>query len=395
MSSIKVGAHIDLRTGNFSDAWLDGQIGPDFGSFQIRRVYNSKSTWPGLMGYGWCSSLESKLKISSQRVKLAVCDNQEIPFELSEDKQLFWNAQYGKIKKIPNGFSWMTPEGSTEIYDQKGRFTALTVGDQVHIFIRNDKDLIEKIQNQNTGKTVNLKYNEEQTRITKIVLLDKPIEYVYEQDRLKSVKNFWGNQYFYKYDQSANLTQILYPDKTMDEMSYEENFGNIVAFKPRRGCSERITYVRKAATVETRLQKNCAGVLTDVSAGSINTAVPTPVDRPRKNLFVNRYVYNAQGRLISISNEKFFVKNDNQERIKSARLTNSKDELVINYLAQSRKIASIGLKGQPAIEIRYHADGNVMKYISKLPQKSQDKIWDLYSLLVQSLAPAKGYNESN
>lgn len=393
-SPAKVCAHINVRTGNFSDAWLDGQIGPDFGSFQIRRVYNSKSIWPGLMGYGWCSSLESTLQITPQTLNLIICDNQQIPFEISKNKQFFNNVQYGKINKIHEAYSWATPEGTIQIYDHKGRFMALTVGEHVYTFVRNEKGLVEKIQNKNSGQILNIKYNEDLTRITKVLLLDKPIEYFYEQDRLKSVKNFWGNQYFYNYDQSGNLTQIIYPDKTMDEMSYEESFGNIVKFKPRRGCSERLFYARRASSLETKIERNCNGAKTEKSLVSNKADDDSLGKGSKRNFFVNRYVYDKKGKMVTISNEKFFVKNDNQERIKSARLKESKDELVIKYVSESRKIASIGFKDHPRIEIVYHSDGNVMKYISKLSQKNQDKIWDLYSQLIQSLNPA-GSDESN
>ncbi len=433
-------AVVDLKTGNFSDSWVDGQAGQDFRAFQIRRVYNSKSTWDGVFGLGWCGSIELKLKIEGKKLSVTSCDNRNMEF--ISGKSGFTNSKFGTITKSGSEFKWEAGDGFVYKFNATGDFEALKAADAVIIFSRGSSGLVEKIMNQTTGENLSLVYGADRRHVEKIIGGKVPIEYEYQNALLKKVRNGWGNSYTYNYDDNNNLNQISYPDKTSDEIEYEKAFGKVISFKPRTGCAQKISYEKLNNSHTAKVTRDCqgrvseekvffAGITTKMDGyfeerdqngavtflqdkNSVNFAALDSLfkyDRgAMQTLFYGKdarkpsavtlasgateqtyaYTYNSAGALVRVSGNKFAANLswDKLNRLIVAKFIKS-NELRINYWGGSNKIASIAVKGFPPVKIKYHADGNVMKLETTANKKVQARIWDLHDKLLQALNPIR------
>lgn len=413
--SLNATARIDVATGNFSDSWVDGQIGPDFSGYQIRRIYNSKSNWDGVFGRGWCATFEVSLSFKKQ-VIMNTCDNREINFEPDGGKNSFSNMNFGQIFKDTNGYHWLN-NGQLVNFSNEGRLTAIkNKTNSITFFYTNER--LEKILEDTTGASASFLYSADKSRIEKIVGLKQPIEYSYTKDLLTSLKNSWGSKYTYAYDEASNLIRTDYPDKTYEQMSYEKKTGSILSFRSRQGCEEKLNY--KSGT---QVQLTCDGETSPVEKEETDFQVMNSSDNllrlfwkdgqvvdllynrnPRRpseaivGLFETKkkisYLYNHRGNLSEIRDDDVVVKLNPDElgraREMSIKNKKSKLNLVISYLGKSSKPQSIGVKGKPAITLNYHSDGNIKDIATSLSDTEQAKVWSSYTKVVDLIKPLMG-----
>src|ERR1700685_3388371 len=65
---------VDLKTANYSDAWVDMSLPGTGYDLKVERAYNSRTLYNGLFGFGWCSDFETSLEITPEgNIKLTEC----------------------------------------------------------------------------------------------------------------------------------------------------------------------------------------------------------------------------------------------------------------------------------------------------------------------------------
>ncbi len=302
--STNVLAFVDMKNANFSDSWIDYRSNGTGYQLKIQRTYNSRSTYDGLFGFGWCSDIETRLEImpdSSLKViecgggqEVSFINNKKLKgFELSkyikklvalskqvnprlkkpylkrlkkdlEDNQYLREALAKKLGikgRIENNSTFFARGRGGEKIVFKGGFYTRTLSDGnfqkfnssgklVSLFDRNSNylRLLYNKKNQlmqmsdNNGKRLDFKYNLN-NKITKIKTPEKNIlKYFYLGQDLSKVINAWKVPYLYKYDSLHNLTEIVFSDKSSKKISYNKDKDLVVGFRNRNSCEESYVY---------------------------------------------------------------------------------------------------------------------------------------------------------
>ncbi len=54
---------VDMKNANYSESWLDLNVAGVGFDLQVRRMYNSRSLFSGMFGFGWCADFETRLSV--------------------------------------------------------------------------------------------------------------------------------------------------------------------------------------------------------------------------------------------------------------------------------------------------------------------------------------------
>ncbi|MFK8136823.1 MAG: DUF6531 domain-containing protein [Bdellovibrionales bacterium] len=300
--SLEVFAVVDMKNANFTDNWVDYKQKSKGFNLDLERTYNSRTLHNGILGFGWCTSLETKLQTyATGNIKVQVCGagqetffypkgfkkadlnkivqtifkahkkagnglnkKQEKQFlaDLQADPKMRANLaeQYRlnfKIKKgqvlvaDTRGLDSLKFDGKQyirtradnikEFYDIKGRLVRLLDTNKNTLTYSYRGNKLVQIKDR-SGLQINFKYgsNDKISQITGPKGLK--VTYRYKGSDLVFVENAWGNKYSYTYDDLHNLTKITYPDKTTREVKYDKNKDWVIGFKDRKNCTEDYKY---------------------------------------------------------------------------------------------------------------------------------------------------------
>lgn len=302
-------ALVDMRNANYSDSWLDLNISGLGYNFRVNRTYNSRSIFVGMFGFGWCSDFETVIeKLPEGRLKLTECGaGQEITYtptkfhqaaldklteeiiahykkknpqaspetiqtlrqqvrgnnyvrsEWAKDAGLdkkFANLQKGMVftadgmsieKIIFDGVSYtrQLADGSSQRFNAEGKLTALYDKNGNYLKFTYNGAVLKDITD-NTGKRLTFTFYPNR-RVKEIVGPGNiRAEYKYKGENLVEVVNMWKNKYTYEYDDTHNLTKIVYPDNTFKALTYNQKKDWVTSFTERANegvtCSEYYTY---------------------------------------------------------------------------------------------------------------------------------------------------------
>lgn len=294
---------VDLKNSNFADSWVDYKTEGTGYQLKVQRTYNSRSTYDGLFGFGWCTDFETRLEIMPDNtLKIIECGGgMEISYvsgksltgkdlenhinkiiSLSrkvnprlkknyikrlkkdlEDNQYLREALAKKLGikgKIENGSTFYArgrggekleykdgvykrtmSDGTYQKYDGNGRLEALYDRNSNFLkFLYQGTKLVQVVDNE--GRRLTFKYAPNDKIKTVIAPGSERAEYTYSGHDLKSVKNAWNMTYSYSYDKLHNLTKIVYPDKTYKEIVYNPDKDLVLSLQDRNKCVEKYEY---------------------------------------------------------------------------------------------------------------------------------------------------------
>ncbi len=300
-----VGAHalVDMQNANFTETWVDLEI-PDTGyNLKVERAYNSRTLHNGLFGFGWCSNFETSLEILADgRVKRVECGaGQEIVYApksfrksdvnegitaivnatkkerpkmsardlkaLTEKLKIdtvFRDREAARLKiqsKVKDGTIFFAEgnstdkiilrkgqyvrdltDGSSERYDSNGQLVYLYDKNQNYLKLDYTNKRLSSMSTS-SGKRLSFQY----TPNGKIKTIRGPskmtIDYKYEKlNDLAEVRNGKGQRTRYEYDALHNMTKIVYPDKTVKTLKYNQDKDWVTQLVDRNGCVEDYNY---------------------------------------------------------------------------------------------------------------------------------------------------------
>lgn len=298
-------ATIDMKNGNYTDTFIDGQVTGSGYSLKVQRTYNSRSIFNGMFGFGWCSDLETSLdKTPESTLKLQECGaGQEITFhpqgaagtsvsktidaivayykktnpnsgegsiETLKDQLLNdialrtrWAKQAGlkeaplskgsvfvsdnlEVEKIEfdgNQYTRTLADGASQRFNAQGKLTALYDKNGNFLKLAYANDTLKDVVD-NTGKKLTFSFYP--TKRVKDITgpSNMKLEYKYKGEDLQQVKNMWKNTYSYDYDDSHNLTKITFPDETFKALAYNQKNDWVTSFTDRalNGVACKETY---------------------------------------------------------------------------------------------------------------------------------------------------------
>lgn len=296
-------ALVDMRNGNFVDTAIDMRVPGSGYDLQVQRVYNSRTLFNGIFGFGHCLEFETKIEITPENtIRLTECGggqeviyshkdfdknmiagtiktimnevrtrnktasrefldkletdlrtNEVLRREFTRELQLSGKVKAGvqyladgrkneNITMTGSTYKRMLADGTYEVFDAKGRMTAKHDRNGNFLKINYDKDLIISVVDNN-GRQLNFSYNPKNRKITEIKGPSGLVaKYTIDGQNLTAVTNAWNNTYKFTYDELHNMTKISFPDKTSKALTYDKERDWVMSFKDRRDCQEKYEY---------------------------------------------------------------------------------------------------------------------------------------------------------
>ncbi|MES2855661.1 MAG: DUF6531 domain-containing protein [Bdellovibrionota bacterium] len=290
----KGSAIVDMKNANYADSWLDLALTGSGYALRVERYYNSRSTFSGIFGYGWCSDFETNIeKTPEGRLKLIECGaGQEILYrpakfddkniartidtlvahyrkttpganaageatlrtQLGDSAELrgIWAKHAGlnlpevkkdtvyaaenlEVEKLTfDGTNYIRTlaDGTSQRFDGNGRLVAKFDKNGNSLKFTYGNDTLKEVVD-NTGRKLSFTFypNKRVKDITGPGGVK--VEYKFKGEDNVEVKNMWKNKYTYQYDENHNLTRIDFPDNTFKNLTYNQKNDWVTSFTDR------------------------------------------------------------------------------------------------------------------------------------------------------------------
>jgi YD repeat-containing protein len=296
-------AFVDLKNSNFADSWIDYRSQGTGYQLRVQRTYNSRSTYDGLFGFGWCSDFETRVEITpSNSLKVIECgggmeityvsgkplkgkelsdhiekiismskqvnprlqkdyikrlrkdleDNQYLREELAkklgikgkvENKSVYFARGRGgeRIEFVEDFYKRTLSDGTYQKFDSKGRLLSFYDRNSNYLNLTYSKDKLIQVVDNN-GRRLGFSYAEND-KVSQITAPGgKKIRYTYRGHDLIQVNNAWKMAYNYSYDKLHNLIEITYPDKSFKKITYNPDKDLVLSLQDRNKCIENYEY---------------------------------------------------------------------------------------------------------------------------------------------------------
>lgn len=287
-------AVVDMKNANYSESWIDVTVPGSGMDFKIQRHYNSRSTFSGMFGYGWCSDFETTLERTPEGgLKLQECGaGQEISYQPARSdgkgvdvtiKQIMeyarknnrtatpqyfttlqlqlqenaglrqrwaveaklripeakkgsvYEASTLEVEKIVYDGTYFTrtlTDGTLQKFDKDGRLVFVYDKNGNFVKMAYNGGLLRELVDNNARKlSLNYSTNKKITAITGPGQIKA--EYIFRGEDLVEVRNMWKNKYSYQYDDLHNLLRVDFPDKTHLALTYNKNNDWVTSFTER------------------------------------------------------------------------------------------------------------------------------------------------------------------
>lgn len=301
--SYNASAFVDLKNSNFADSWIDYRTQGTGYQLRVQRTYNSRSTFDGMFGFGWCSDFETRVEITpSNGIKVVECgggmeityvsgsplkgkeldahiekiismskqvnarltkeyikrlrkdlkENQYLREELAkrlgikgkvENKSTYYARGRGgeRIEYLEGAYKRTLADGTYQKFDSKGRLLSFYDRNLNYLKFSYTKGKLLQVVDNN-GRRLGFSYAEND----KVSQITAPggykVRYAYNGHDLIQVKNAWKMTYNYAYDKLHNLVRISYPDKTFKQIKYNPDKDLVLSLQDRNKCVEKYAY---------------------------------------------------------------------------------------------------------------------------------------------------------
>jgi YD repeat-containing protein len=312
---------VDMKSANYTETWTD----IEWGSIKMTRTYNSRSSFDGMTGYGWCTDFETNLEVShSGQLKVTECERGETIYtikgydsqgavdqsvqailmeaknrrrDLSEQylatleeelknnmsmreefSKRFGFRQYPR----PNSIYYSSAgtitfdrqqyvrkqDGTMEIFDLMGRLISKEVSGESMRIKRENNRIVKVIYGD--GSYLSFSYDEISGKVRSVTdSVGHASEYKFLGQDLSDSKDAIGQHFKYAYDDAHNLIRIDYPDGTHKELTYDKAKDWATSFTNRKDCTETYSYKTDDADPKNHftstVQKVCNGKVTNNS----------------------------------------------------------------------------------------------------------------------------------
>jgi YD repeat-containing protein len=287
-------AVVDMKNANYSDSWMDLQFTGTGYALKVQRFYNSRSTFSGIFGFGWCSEFESNIEITPEgRLSLLECGaGQETVYspskydakaqtklidelvahyrkstpgatdqgantlreQLAQSTEL--RAEWAKHAGLPTpdakkgtvytadnlevdkilfdgtSYTRSLADGTSQKFNSSGHLTMIADKNGNNLKFTYKGDTLSEVID-NTGKKLTFTFAQNK-RVKEITGPGgAKAEYKFKGEDLLEVKNMWKNKYTYDYDETHNLTKINFPDGTFKALTYNQKMDWVTSFTDR------------------------------------------------------------------------------------------------------------------------------------------------------------------
>ncbi len=294
---------VDIRSAGYSKTFIDFKTETPGFTLKVERTYNSRSLFNGLFGFGWCSNFETKLEVlPDNSLKVAECGGgvevfyypknrkeniglqvnlilqavkksrtmknpkslKQLEKDLVQSQTL--RADFMRALKIKgrakkgevyyangksnefivvqnNNYKRHLPNGVSEIFNSKGQLKRAfdKFGNSMDIFWQATSVRVM----DNRGNQLQLNLDSRTKKVVSVTFRGKKVaSYKHKNENLIRISNSYKEKFSHSYDGFHNLTKTVYPDKTVESLSYNEDKDWVVKFNDRRSCEENYNYAK-------------------------------------------------------------------------------------------------------------------------------------------------------
>ncbi|MFV3407883.1 DUF6531 domain-containing protein [Bdellovibrio bacteriovorus] len=260
-------ALVDTSTGSFMHSWIDFDgKGLDL-RVKLERTYNSRSTFKGWFGYGWCTDLETILINHEDAITIRHCgDGQEHEYKKMGSDYRSTTGGPGTIRKAGDVFQRVFTDGTIETFNSHGKLQEVKKNGDFVALKYNERGLPKELVDS-SGRVVTIEATPTgfvQTITFKNKGAKAPTQvvgkYEYQGENLVSATNFWGNTYKYSYEKNNNMKKAIWPNGKEILLSYNSNDW-VLALKGTDICAEDYSYKvdqsKKPPRYAVKVTKKC------------------------------------------------------------------------------------------------------------------------------------------
>ena len=215
---------INVLNGNLLLAYQDLFISARGFPLEVSRSYNSRSTTRGIFGYGWWSSLDSRLEqVSNGSIQISEWDGSSKTYTPAssaqkELKERIYRPTFPSIHYVqqnPDGtFSRFFGGGKKEVYSRLGRLVKKEDAFRNGLLYEYDRNEARLLSVSDTsGRKIGLTYTSAGLLHKLVDPLNRTLTYDYDTGgNLIRVTGFAGEVISFSYDRDHNLEVITFPD---------------------------------------------------------------------------------------------------------------------------------------------------------------------------------------
>jgi hypothetical protein len=360
----KVQSFVQIETGKVVQEVLDLELSDGHSLFSINRKYIHGGKNKSLLGSSWCFDFEEEVRREEGGYRLITCGKaSETLFKKQKKFYVFENenleiSRDGKIER--------TTDSEIINYDENGKMTSRAPLSNNNAVVKYFYDNQGKISKITYLDRYEIEFNfDKNDKLASISTKGKRIAaYSVIEENLVSVKNGFGDQFNYDYNDLGYLNHIKYPGDLEEQFSYNKKTKLIDQQITTEGCTRDFDYkVMPRGALDLKLVDSCLK------------------DRPLRVSFSdsvkNKKTKTARKKKPSKQGQVIFVKRDDQKRI--YKIEDPKKTWVIKYKDENNKIASIKEITKKTNKAKVYKAKYKNGQIAELSEKGKSKLKFVYS----------------
>lgn len=265
-------AVVDMRNGNYSERFTD--INLTGGSFDLKvtRIYNSRTSFDGMFGHGWCSDFETKVELlPDDTIKLTECGAGEeliyrpaagVASPQTAKRYLAHGQDYNNIVLVDGQFVRSTSCRVTEVFDRDGQRIRLKDANGNSIRYDYEQGRVVKAS-RNDGQVLSFSYGSEGKVAAVSASNKKTTRYRYAGTDLIAATGEDRKVTTYHYDDKHRLERATWPDKRTVKLKYDTSRDWLVSLTDRDGCVETYEYPGDTADPQHHFWSNVSKACKD------------------------------------------------------------------------------------------------------------------------------------
>lgn len=224
--SAYAGDPVNMCNGNYLDKAVEIRF-PNSLQLSFERYYSSIAGTSGVLGIGWRHNLEIHIEVNGP--ELILYSEAGIEKFVSDDSITFVSA-YGNediIEKSDGVYRWMRENGRTYWFDDDGKLVKITDNNANAITLEYEEAKLKSASDQYGNK---LFYIYEENGLLKSVTdsCGRVISFEYISMFLTKIESLAGKVYEYGYDEKGRLCTYYLPDGSVDFAIYYDDEGRVV-----------------------------------------------------------------------------------------------------------------------------------------------------------------------
>ncbi len=364
-------AFVQIETGKVVQEITDLELSDGKSLFEINRIYVHGGKNKSLLGSNWCFDFEEEIRSENEGYRLYACGKSTSTFFKPEKNNFVFETE--KIIRTKDGQFKRATANETIKYDEMGQMMSRAPkgkNSSLTKFYYNEANKITKISYLGQYE-IEFNYDNNK-KLSSISSKGRRIAaYSVIEENLISVKNAFGEDFNYDYDDLGYITSARISDEGVQEFSYDKKTRLVSSHKSADGCSREFDYTLKNnSRLDLKLVDSCMK------------------DRPLQISFSDEIKIikkekkkSKQKRKMADLDSEIVVKRDGQFRIN--KIEDQIKTWIIEYKDENNKILAITeitkKTNKSKVYVAKYKNGQIAELSGKGKGKNADKLKFVYS----------------